>query len=129
MSNNPFMKPLITGALVVAGDKFIFKEQDLTKSLYFGAATFAGVYGATAIASSLPVIVPSGGFVDGKTLEIRLAEISLGAGAAYGLNRVFLKNDYQYGQMLNKIGLIAGADFVAEYLTDYLENRPLSFFA
>ena len=31
--------------------------------------------------------------------------------------------------MLNKIALIAGSDFVAEYITDYLENRPLSFFA
>jgi hypothetical protein len=129
MSNNAFMKPLITGALVVAGDKFLMKEQDMTKSLYFGAATAAGVYTASMIASALPVIVPSGGFVDGKTLEIRLAEIGLGAGASYALNRLLLKNDYQYSQMINKLGLIAGADFIAEYVTDYLENRPLSFFA
>jgi hypothetical protein len=129
MSNNAFMKPLITGALVVAGDKFLMKEQDMTKSLYFGVATTAGVYTASMIASALPVIVPSGGFVDGKTLEIRLAEISIGAGAAYALNRLLLKNDYQYSQMINKLGLIAGADFIAEYVTDYLENRPLSFFA
>ena len=128
MSSNPFMKPLITGGLVVAGDKFIFNEPDLSRSLYFGGATAVGVYGASLVANSLPNLGKVG-FVDGKTLELRLAEIGLASGLGYGLNRYVLNNDFQYSQMMNKLALIAGADFVGEYLTDYLENRPLSFFA
>jgi len=128
MSSNPFMKPLITGGLVVAGDKFIFNEPDMTRSLYFGGATAVGVYGASLVANSLPNLGKVG-FVDGKTLELRLAEIGLSAGLGYGLNRFVLKNDPRLSLMYNKIALIAGADFLAEYITDYMENRPLSFFA
>ena len=128
MSSNPFMKPLITAGLVVAGDKFIFNEPDMARSLYFGGAVGAGVYSASLVANSLPNLGKVG-FVDGKTLELRLTEIGLSAGIGYGLNRYVLNNDFQYSQMMNKLALIAGADFVGEYLTDYLENRPLSFFA
>lgn len=128
MSSNPFMKPLITGGLVVAGDKFIFNEPDMIRSLYFGGATAAGVYGASLVANSLPNLGKVG-FVDGKTLELRLAEIGLASGGGYVLNRYVLNNDFQYSQMMNKLLLIAGADFVGEYLSDYMENRPLSFFA
>ena len=132
MSSNSFTKPLITGGLVVAGDKFIFEEPDMTKSLYFGAATALGVAAATQVSHMAGSLLPNlgkAGFIDSKTLEIRILEIGFGAGAAYGLNRYVLKNDFQYNQMMNKLALIAGADFVAEYITDYLENRPLSFFA
>lgn len=127
--SNSYLKPLITGAVAVAGDKFIFQETDLNKSLYFGGAVALGTYAGNVVGSMLPAMIPSGGFVDGKTLEVRLAEVGVGAGGAYALNRYVLKNDYQYSQMMNKIALIAGSDFVAEYITDYLENRPLSFFA
>jgi hypothetical protein len=127
--SNSYLKPLITGAVAVAGDKMLFNEPDLTKSLYFGAAVAGGTYIGAMVGDMIPVVVPSTGFFDGKTLEVRLAEVGVGAGSAYALNRYVLKNDYQYSQMLNKIALIAGADFVAEYITDYLENRPLSFFA
>jgi hypothetical protein len=99
------------------------------KSVYFGSAVAIGTYAGNVVGSVLPAMIPSGGFVDGKTLEVRLAEVGVGAGSAYALNRFVLRNDYQYSQMLNKLALIAGADFVAEYVTDYLENRPLSFFA
>ena len=128
MSSNPFMKPLITGGLVIAGDKYFFNETDMTRSLYFGGATALGVYGAGMVANSLPNLGKVG-FVDGKTLELRLAEIGLSAGLGYGLNRFVLKNDPRLSLMYNKIALIAGADFLAEYTTDYMENRPLSFFA
>ena len=132
MSSNSLTKPLITGALVIAGDKFLFEEPDMTKSLYFGAATAAGISAATQIANMAGNLLPNfgtSGFVDSKTLEIRILEVGLGASAAYGLNRYVLKNDFQYNQMLNKLVLIAGADFVGEYITDYLDNRPLSFFS
>jgi hypothetical protein len=126
--SNSYLKPLITGALVGAGDKMLFNEPDLTKSIYFGVAVAGGTYIGTMVGDMLPAVVPSVGFVDGKTLEVRLAEVGAGAGSAYALNRFVLKNDFEYSQMYNKLALITGSDFVAEYIVDYLENRPLSFF-
>ena len=73
--------------------------------------------------------MPTVGFMDGKTLEVRLAEVAAGAVSAYYLNRLFLKNDFEPSQMYPKLALIAGSDFIAEYITDYLDNRPLSFFS
>ena len=47
-TNTAYLKPLITGAVAVAGDKFLFNEQDMVKSLVFGAdvgaGSFAGYY-------------------------------------------------------------------------------------
>ena len=126
--SNSYLKPLITGALASAGDKVVFQEPDLNKSLYFGAAVAAGTLVGTQIGTMLPNVLPSMGLYDGKTLELRLAEVGAGAGSAYALNRFVLKNDFQYSQMYNKLALIAAADFIAEYATDYLDGKPLSFF-
>lgn len=126
--SNSYLKPLITGAVAVAGDKMLFNEPDLTKSLYFGAAVAGGTYIGSMVGDMLPVVVPTTGYFDGKTLEVRLAEVGAGAASAYALNRFVLKNDFQYSQMYNKLALIAAADFIAEYATDYLDGKALSFF-
>ena len=68
--SNSYLKPLITGAVAVAGDKFIFQETDLNKSLYFGGAVALGTYAGNVVGSMLPAMIPSGGFVNGKTLEV-----------------------------------------------------------
>ena len=82
------------------------------------------------LGSQLPVLLPTvGTLYDAKTLEVRLAEVGAGAGVAYLINTQFLKNDYQYSQMYNKLALIAGSDFIAEYIVDFMENRNLSFFS
>ena len=129
-TNNAYLKPLITGAVAVAGDKFLLNEPDMNKSLYFGAACAAGTFLGAMVGDSLPVVVPAGGtYYDAKTLEQRLAEVGIGAVSAYVINTQFLKNDFEYSQMYPKLALIAGSDFIAEYITDYYENRNLSFFA
>ena len=129
-TNNAYLKPLITGAVAVAGDKFLLNEPDMNKSLYFGVACAAGTFLGAMVGDSLPVVVPAGGtYYDAKTLEQRLAEVGIGAVSAYVINTQFLKNDFEYSQMYPKLALIAGSDFIAEYITDYYENRNLSFFA
>ena len=52
-TNNVYLKPLITGAVAVAGDKFLLNEQDMTKSLYFGAACAAGTFLGAMVGDSL----------------------------------------------------------------------------
>ena len=129
-SNSSYLKPLITGAVAVAGDKFLFNEPDMQKSIFFGAAVGAGSVAGNYIGTNIaPALLPTVGFMDGKTLEVRLAEVAAGAVSAYYLNRFFLKNDFEPSQMYPKLALIAGSDFIAEYITDYLDNRPLSFFS
>ena len=129
-TNTAYLKPLITGAVAVAGDKFLFNEQDMQKSIYFGVAVGAGSFVGNYIGTNItPALLPTVGFIDGKTLEVRLAEVAAGAVSAYYLNRLLLKNDYEPSQMYPKLALIAGSDFIAEYITDYLDNRPLSFFS
>ena len=129
-SNSSYLKPLITGAVAVAGDKFLFNEPDMQKSIFFGVAVGAGTFAGNYIGTNItPAIFPTVGFIDGKTLEVRLAEVAAGAVSAYYLNRLFLKNDFEPSQMYPKLALIAGSDFIAEYITDYLDNRPLSFFS
>jgi hypothetical protein len=59
MSENTLLKPLITGATVVAIDKFIMKNDNMNESLYFGAAAVAGIYGGTMIAKAMPLSLPS----------------------------------------------------------------------
>ena len=126
---NAYFKPMLTGVIAAAGEKYLLNQQDMNKSMYFAIAVAGGSYMGSMVGSYLPVLVPTVGFIDGKTLEVRLAEVGSGAAAAYLLNMQVLKNDYQYSQMYPKLALIAGSDFIAEYITDYLDTRPLSFFS
>ena len=128
MSENTLLKPIVMGATVIALDKFVMKTPNMNESLYFGLAGAVGVYGGSMVAKALPLPLPSGEYFDGKTLEMRIAEIGIGAGGAYAINKYALKNDFNSRNMLNKVALLAGADFISEYLVDYLQGRKLSFF-
>ena len=127
---NPMLKPALTGAIAAVCEKYLFNQQDMLKSIYFGVAVGAGSFAGNYIGTNIaPALLPTVGFIDGKTLEVRLAEVAAGAVSAYYINRLVLKNDYEPSQMYPKLALIAGSDFIAEYITDYLDNRPLSFFS
>ena len=130
MSNANFTKPIAMAACVVAADKYILGETDMNRSLYFGAAGAIGVYAAGLVAPLVPfeTFLPDGSFTDGRTLEIRLLEVGVSTGVGFVLNKFVLKNEYYMDQELKKIAVLAGADFVSEYIDDYISGRPLSFF-
>ena len=128
MSENTLLKPLITGATVVAIDKFVMKNDNMNESLYFGVAAAAGIYGGSMIAKAMPLPLPSGDYFSGKTVELRVAEVTVGAGVAYTINKYALKNDYSQDQMLNKLAVLAVSDFIAEYAVDYLQGNKLAYF-
>ena len=127
-NTNTLLKPLVMAGTVVAIDKFVMNNPNMNESLYFGLAGAVGVYTGNMVAKALPIPLPSGDYFDGKTLETRVAEISIGAGVGYGLNRYVLKNDYSYDQLLNKLAILAASDFISEYAVDYIEGRNLAFF-
>ena len=128
MSETTLLKPIIMGATIVALDKFVMKTQNMNESLYFGLAGAVGVYGGSMVAKAMPLPLPSGEYFDGKTLEMRIAEIGIGAGVGYAINKYALKNDYNSRNMFNKIALLAVSDFISEYAVDYMQGRKLSFF-
>ena len=124
MSSN--LKPLITGAVIVALDKYAMNQQNLNNSLYFGLAGAVGIFGAQIVTPMIPK-QGSGTMIDPRTLEGRILEVGLGAGATYVINKLVLNNDLRPNDLMMKVAVIAGADFIAEYIDDYLAGRPLSF--
>jgi hypothetical protein len=130
MSNTNFIKPIAMAACVVAGDKYILGETDMTRSMYLGGAGAVGVFAAQMISPMLPLekLLPNGAYMDSKTLELRVIELGGAVGFAFVVNKYVLKNELYINNDLNKIALLAGSDFVAEYIDDYVSGRPLSFF-
>ena len=51
--------------------------------------------------------------------------MSLGAG--YAVNKFILNNDGTQHDIIKKIGAIVLSDIIAEYATDFLATRPLSY--
>ena len=125
MSN---LKPFLVGGIIVAADKMILNQQDMNSSLYFGISGIAGIYAAQNLAQMLPSNQGQiSTMIDVKTLETRMIEVGVGAGATYAINKFALNNDLRPNDLLQKIGIIVAADFIAEYIDDYMNNRPLSF--
>ena len=127
MSNNN-LKPFLVGGIIVAADKFVLNQPNMNSSLHFGVAGVAGIY----LAQNVSQMLPSNQgqittMIDVKTLETRMLEVSLGAAATYGINKFALKNDLKPNELIQKIGVIVAADFVGEYIDDYIAGRPLSF--
>ena len=130
MSNSNFIKPIAMAGCVIAGDKFLLGENDMNRSLFFGAAGAVGVYAAGLIAPMIPLetMLPDGSYTDAKTLEIRLLEVSVSAGVGFVVNKFVLKNELYIDQELKKLAVLAAADFASEYIDDYIAGRTLSFF-
>jgi hypothetical protein len=126
--SNSFYKPVVGAALVVAGDNLILQNRNMNSSLVLGAAAGTAFYFSKNIAKMLPN--QSGGnnaMYDVKTLETRLGEIGIASIGGYALNKFVLNNDLRPNDMLQKVGLIVAADFVSEYIDDYMSGRELAF--
>ena len=124
MSSN--LKPILAGSVIVAIDKYALNQQNLNNSIYFGIAGAVGIFGAQIVTPLIPN-QGSGTMIDPRTLEGRVLEVGLGTGATYALNKFVFLNDLNPNDLMMKVGVIVAADFVAEYIDDYLAGRPLSF--
>jgi len=125
--STPFdYSPVITGALTVALDKYLLEEPNMTNSLYLDAATVAGVYAGQMIAPALPLGIPNSTLYNGKTLELRLAEVGLGSLGGWGVN-TYLMNNARYGDFYKKVGIIEVANVAGQYINDYLTNKPVNY--
>lgn len=127
--SNSFYKPVVGAALVAAGDNLILQNQNINSNLALGAAAGVAFYLSPNIAKMLPSqSSANNSMYDMKTLETRLAEIALAAGGGFAINNFVLRNpSFRRDDYIQKIGLIVAADFVAEYVDDYMNNRALAF--
>ena len=131
LSNEALVKASIAGSTVIAIDKFYFKSTSLKNSIILGSC----VAGSSFIVSSLVKknLIPdlSNGSMDTslysvKTVEGRILELGLASSSAYLINTMVLKNMKPISVM--EIGILfLGSSGVAEYATDYLFNRNLSY--
>ena len=128
MSNTFDYSPIISGAIVVALDKYLLQESNMERSLYLGGATIAGIYGGQIIAPMVPFYsaLPSTTLYNNKTLELRLLEIGLGAGATYGVTK-FTPIRYANSEWSQKIGIIVAGSVAGTYLNDYLTSKPMTY--
>ena len=131
MMNASYVKPAAAAGVVFLLDKFVLNNPDQTASLYFAGASGAGVLAAGLLSPYLPDLsktVTTTAFYNANTVEQRLLEIGLCAGIGYGINHFVLKNSsYNNEDITKRLMVIAAADFIAEYLTDYATAQPLSY--
>ena len=120
--------PIISGAVVIALDKYLLKEPSMERSMYLGAATVAGIYGGQIVAPMVPFYsaLPSTTLYNNKTLELRLLEIGLGAGATFGVTK-FTPIRYTNNEWTQKIGIIVAGSVAGTYISDYLTSKPMTY--
>ena len=131
MMNADYLKPAAAGGIAVLLDKFVLNQPDMNASLYFGAATAGGVLAAGLFSTYLPDLsttFTTTSYYNANTVERRLLEIGLATGAGYAVNAYVLKNaSYNNEDMMKRLAVIAAADFISEYMTDYATAAPLSY--
>ena len=130
LSNESVVKAGIASAVSISIDRLYFKSTSLKNSLILGACV-----GGASYVSSIVVkknILPSLGtsydtsLYSAKTIESRILELGLASSSAYLINTMILKNMKPISVM--EIGILfIGSSGIAEYATDYLFNRNLSY--
>ena len=130
-TSDSFVKSIATGATTFLIDKFIFNESNFNRSAILGASSAVGAYLGIMtgsfipdLSNSLPVFLGNG-----KGLLERVAEIGIGSGTAYTINRFILKNNSYKENMTNKLITLTVGDIVGEYISDFVAGRPLSILA
>ena len=120
------VKPVVTGAIVGAVEKFYFKNGD-KECLYTAGAVAIGVLGTSWVEPLTSNFFPTATVVgaSGKFLEGRIVEIACASGACYGLTRFVFKTEMNPKFFMQKIAVIALADTVAEGITDLLVHYGL----
>ena len=105
------------GAIAAAGDKFLFGEPDLVKSLMFGGAVALGTYAGPVIGQKLQIfLVPKPtkptfeNMMDAGLLDLRLKQFGGSAVSAFLVNNLILQKNFQFSQL----ALVAGSHLAKE---------------
>lgn len=100
------------------------------RSAGFGLVVGGAIYATQYIAPSFTNLVPmtDTSFFNGKTLEHRLIELTLGSAAAIAMGKTGIASNFLPNRDIpKKIGIILIADVLGEYVADYCHSKPLSY--
>ena len=130
-----YVKPAIVVLTSIGVDMLFFGQKNLKNSLMYGAANGIGSFSSNMLINSgmIPNLGSPNSVADSNkmysvfTVQERILEIGLSIGVGYGLNKYILNNDGAQHDIIKKVGAIVAADVIAEYFTDFLSARPLSY--
>jgi hypothetical protein len=105
-------KPLVTGAVAAAADRFWFSG-NMSSALAFGGATALGVAGADLIGR----YALKGEHLVSKSIETRAMEIAGSSALALAADRFVFEKDRAY-EVPQRIGAVVASEIIAEWLTD-----------
>ncbi len=99
------------------------------RCLTFGALVGGSFLIADMIAPDMTNMNHNGNttFFSAKTMEHRLIELSLGGGTALAANRFVFKASGS--DLMTQAAIVGAANFLGEYVADYMTSQPLSYFA
>ena len=117
-STEYYMKGALgVGAIAAVGDKFLFGEPNLIKSLMFGGAVALGTYAGPVIGQKLQIqLVPKPtkptfeSVMEAALLDLRLKQFGGSAVSAFLVNNLILNKSFQFSQL----ALVAGSHLAKE---------------
>lgn len=131
MTESLMFKPVLAGVYASLIDKYYLQEPDTTRSLYFGGCVAVGIYSSEYLSPMVNLIgnIPSLNvqLYNSKTLAQRITEVGTSTAVTFTLNRYILQNDIYKNEILTRVAIIAVADILSEYTSDYFNGRSLSY--
>ena len=126
-----YFKPLVSSVVAVALERYVINETNYTKNAYFGGAMFIGNVLGQMVAPSVNILgdLPSINeeLYDGNTLAKRIEEVGISVGSVYVINKYVLNNDIYAGEFTKRVGIIVASQVVGEYVSDYMNSRPMAY--
>ena len=124
-------KSLVAFGVSAAIDKFIYKSPNLKNTLILASVAGISNYVSSTVQENnlFPTILETYNSenINIKTIEQRLLEISLASVGAYTINNQILKNMRANLTIQDCVMLFAVPSVVAEYISDYMFSKKLSY--
>jgi len=135
-SNHATIKAFSAAVFAASLDAYLLSSKGVPlnsvtvpRSLTFGALVGGSFLVADMIAPDMTNMKHNGNttFFSAKTIEHRLIELSLGGGTALAANRFIFKASTS--DLMTQAAIVGAANFLGEYMADYMTSQPLSYFA
>ena len=131
--NHEFIKAVSGGVFAGALNHYMSYGADMNpnaikRSAMFGSVVGAGLLAPSMVAPNLAAQQMSNThWMSSKTLEHRFIEVGVGTGSVVLFNNYVFRTTGQ--STIQTTGIVLLADFVGEYIADYMTSQPLSYFA
>lgn len=118
------VKIVASSGVAFALDRFWLKNTDMTHNATFALSSAIGIGAGAVVGSFLPDMPMK--FANGKAVMTRVAEIGMGAGSSWYVNKYVMGNSSWSDNAKQQIVSIVVSDVLGEYVADYIQGRPLS---